>query len=554
MKTFKKWLAFLLAAALLVTALAACGDKTSSSSKPAESTAGSSQAAPSEAVSSETADGEKKGSGETLQLVMPSNSTPFDEGISASDNFITNYWSENTGYQFDVVILPNINAAEKLNLMFSGGEIKGLVFEKDFTSPSRFYNQGMLQSFDDYMEGSYFFETFAQYQDKGQIDGQQISAIIPPDGIPCSSSLYVVRKDVLESIGITEQPKTFEEFDAMLHTIKDKTDMIPLGVYNSPSVETWDTIAALFGVSQSHNAWAVRDGNVVYRLTQPEGFDYLTYCKKLYDEGLIPSDCLSLTSDTLEQLYLSEKTATTVERDCWNQPTFMPASEEKGFDSRYMDYPTGYYGQTSTGNMDRFFSQNVYLSNKAENPQAYVDLLDFLAKPETIKVNNYGLEGEHYTEDADGNMTLTEAGENLQWAVYYRNIFLPEDWYQVYGINANWAEYYYPTERHSVGCTDFDPVEFMPQQAEDVTKQSELKETIIDQFYSKALTGEVELTQETFDAMVKDWEDAGGKDIADKYTEQYKALGSPDYSSHYMSYLPEDHPGYTGKYLWEGHE
>ncbi len=151
-------------------------------------------------------------------------------------------------------------------------------------------------------------------------------------------------------------------------------------------------------------------------------------------------------------------------------------------------------------------------------------------------------------------MTLTEAGENLQWAVYYRNIFLPEDWYQVYGINASWAEYYYPTERHSVGTTDFDPVEFMPQQAADVTLQTELKETIIDQYYAKAVTGEVELTQETFDAMVNEWLDAGGRELQEKYTEQYKAIGSPDYSHMYVSYLPDEHPGYTGKYLWDGHE
>lgn len=549
MRKIKKLAALLLAAALVLS-MAACNGSQQDSSSSGEP----SNASQDSSSSGSSSGGESTGSGATLQLILPSNSTPFPDGMSENDNFLVDYWKEKTGFDFDIVILPNINSDEKLNLMFSGGEIYGMVFEKDFTAPSRFHAQKMIQPFDDYMEGSYFFDVFAEYQGKGQMDGQQYAAIIPPDGIPCASGLYVVRKDVLNSIGITEQPATMDDFTHMLYDIKEKSGMIPLGVYDSPSKDSWDMVAALFGLSVGHNAWAVRDGNVVLRQTMPEAFDYLTYCKKLYDDGIIPRDFLSLTNDTLDQLYLGEQVATVIKEGCWGMPTFIPASEEKGFDSRFMDYPTGYYGQTATGYMDRFFSQNVFLSADSENPQDYVTLLDFLAQPETIKVNNYGLEGEHYIEDDEGNMTLTEAGEELQWAVYYRNIFLPQDWYQVYGVNANWAEYYYPSERHSVGATDFDPVEFMPQQAEDVTLQSELKETIIDQFYAKAVTGEVELTQETFDAMVNEWLEAGGKAMQDKYTEQYKAIGSPDYSNMYASYLPDEHPGYTGKYLWDGHE
>lgn len=545
----KKWSALFLAICVLLTT-AACAQDTPSqngTSVPDTSSGGASPAGAPEESSPETG-------GATLQLILPSNSTPFPDDMTENDNFLVDYWREKTGFDFDIVILPNVNPEEKLNLMFSGGEVHGMVFEKDFTAPSRYYNQGMLQPFDDYIDGSYFFDTFEKYQGKGQIDGQQFAAIIPPDGIPCASGLYIVRKDTLNSIGITEQPGTMEEFTQMLRDIKKQTDMVPLGVFDAPSKDSWDMIAAFFGMAQTHNAWAVRDGQVVLRHVQPEAYDYLVYCKTLYDEGLIPQDFLSLTADTLDQIYLGGQAATMIHDGVWRMPTFMPASEENGFDSRFMDYPSGAYGQPSKGHADRFFSQNIFLSNQAQNPGDYVKLLDFLALPETIKVNNYGLEGEHYTEDADGNMTLTEAGEGLQWAVYYRNIFLPEDWYSVYGVNANWAEYYYPSERHSTGITDFDPVEFMPQRAEDVALQSELKETIIDQFFAQAVTGEAELTPESFDGMVQQWMDGGGQAMQEYYTEQYTALGSPDYSNMYVSYLPEEHPAYTGKYLWDGHE
>lgn len=551
MRKHRQWIAILLALTLLLMA-AACGQSGETSSSVSSGNLQSGNSAPQDSSTEVSESVESKNV--TLQLILPSNATDFPEGMSENDNFIIDYWEEQTGYDFDIVILPQANEQEKLNLMFSGGEVTGMVFQKDLTSPARFYNQGVLQPFDDYVEGSYFFDTFSEYQSKGVFDGQQYAAMIPPDGIPCSSSLYVVRKDILNSIGITEQPATFDDFTEMLRIIKQGTDMIPLAVYDSPCSVGWDVVAAMFGVSNSHNNWAVRDGKVVYRFTQPEGYDYLTYCKMLYDEGLIPQDTLSLTLDATEQLYLGGQAASYVAAGCWNMPTIIPASEEQGYDSRFMDFPTGYYGQVSTGFQDRFFSQAVYLSALADNPADYVSLLDFLAQPDTIKVNNYGIEGEHYTEDAEGNITLTDAGNDLQWAVYYRNIFLPEDWYNVYGVNANWAEYYYPSERHSVGATDFDPVEFMPQDADDVALQSELQETIVDQYYASALTGEIELTEESFNNMVQEWLNAGGQQLQDTYTEQYQEMGSPDFSSNYVSYLPEDHPAYTGKYLWDGHE
>lgn len=498
--------------------------------------------------------------GAKLQVILPQNFQNFpendgEENIDENNNFIVNYWREKTGFDFDIVILPSSNSTEKLNLMFNGGEVYGIVFDKDPASVSRYYEQGILTPFDDYMEGSYFFETYADSQDKGQIDGKQYGAVIPTDGIPCASGLFLARKDVLSSIGVTSQPEDIDEFTQMLKTIKDKAGMIPLGVYGSPSEVSWDIISSMFGVSVMHNNWCVRDGKVVFRQIQPEAYDYLVYCKELYQSGLIPQDFLSLTEETLQQLYLGEKTATMSSANCWMQKTFMPQSEAKGFDTRYMDYPEGYYGEKSYGNQDRLgASQIAYLSSSCENPQDYVAFLDFLAQPETIKLNNYGVENEHYQEDADGNIFLTEKGKDLSWAVYYRNIFPPEDWYTVYGVNAGWAEYYYPTERHSVGNTDFDPVEFMPQSSQNVALQSQLYDTIITLYYSKAVTGEVELTRETFDAMVQDWLQAGGQALQDEYTAQYQALGSPDYSDMYVSYLPENHTEYTGKYLWDGKE
>jgi hypothetical protein len=233
----------------------------------------------------------------------------------------------------------------------------------------------------------------------------------------------------------------------------------------------------------------------------------------------------------------------------------MPQSEEKGFDTRYMDYPAGVTGQRTWGHFDKLgASQIAFVSKNCKTMLEMVKFLDFIAEPETIMVNNYGLEGKHYTKQGGKIIPTAEGGDNLKWAVYYRNMFLPEDWYGVYGVEAKWAEYYYPSERHSVGYKDVNPVEFMVQSADNVALQNELYETIIDQYFIKAVTGEVPLTRESFNAMIRQWRDAGGQTLEDAYTKQWTDMGSPDFSSLYASFLPADHPEYTGKYLWDGHE
>ena len=57
-------------------------------------------------------------------------------------------------------------------------------------------------------------------------------------GLPSGGTMsFYVRKDVLEEAGIsTEQPKTWDEFFAVLDEIATKTDAIPTGI---PAATPW---------------------------------------------------------------------------------------------------------------------------------------------------------------------------------------------------------------------------------------------------------------------------------------------------------------------------
>ena len=90
MKKLKKLFAMLLAAALLLST-AACTSGQPESKAPSSSSKASSSSGESSSQE-DTAEPGNTGSGAKLQLILPSNSTPFPDGMSENDNFLVDYW------------------------------------------------------------------------------------------------------------------------------------------------------------------------------------------------------------------------------------------------------------------------------------------------------------------------------------------------------------------------------------------------------------------------------------------------------------------------------
>ena len=125
---------------------------------------------------------------------------------------------------------------------------------------------------------------------------------------------------------------------------------------------------------------------------------------------------------------------------------------------------------------------------------------------------------------------------------------MPEDWYPVYGVGSNWAEYFYPAERPSVGNPNGDPTVFLPPQTEALQTLSDLNSNIVKPYFTQVIMGEASL--DDWDSIVEKWMSNGGEEALQAYTDLYAACGSPEMV--YYTYLPAEHPEYTGKYLFDG--
>jgi ABC-type glycerol-3-phosphate transport system substrate-binding protein len=149
----KRYLVVLLALLLLACSFAGCKQEEEQKANPEETTKNVESDEETKTVEEKT----------TIQVVCPSNVQDFPEGITPNDNFIVEYWEEQTGYDFDIVVMA-AESDEKFNVMFSSGEISGLAFNRDVSAVSTLASQGLVANFDDYIDESVFFQKFVRKQ------------------------------------------------------------------------------------------------------------------------------------------------------------------------------------------------------------------------------------------------------------------------------------------------------------------------------------------------------------------------------------------------------
>lgn len=484
-----------------------------------------------------------------IQVIVPDNVQDFPDGMDEDHNFIVDYWREKTGYDFDVFILSEEEPNAQLATMLNAGECTGLIVTRDAANIGRFAMEEVIMSLEDYKDKA----TIYTMNDcsSGTYNGEQYG-FCQSDSINYGNyrGLWYVNTDILAELGM-ELPATLDEFNAYLYAAKD-AGYLPLGVYGDPATSgTFSMLKGLYGLGGGDYI-ADAEGNISYKYVTEEGKAYLEYIKKLYDDGIIPADFASQTEEGISELLLSGKAACGTGIACWTTAV-MNSAEEMGIPLRFADYPTDINGNPSWGS-DFFIGYGAtslvfMIAEGCEYVDECIELLNLWCTDECINLHNNGLEGVHW-EYVDGKVTPIEGAEDLRWGVFYRNVYKMDYWYETYGINANWNEYYYPCERNNVGCPNYDPILHMPVDAERVLKLDELRDSIVKPFYTKVVMGEESI--ENWDAMVEQWKSEGGEELMAWYSEQYKALGCP--TSYYWTQLPDEHPEYTGKFLYGGAE
>ena len=282
----------LLAAILACAMLPACGQPSApSSSQPQsqpKSDSSSSEASSSNAESeSQPVDTADTGDRPKLNILIPY--APFDVKTDNAGKEL----SKHTGYEIEFDTLPEQNSNDRLNLIFSSGNIdydyirigSGDVERSLFAT---YASRGLLED---------LTEKIPNYDKLSQIDARGFEALtqngsvygIPSTGLPYASSTNAIRMDWLDKVK-KDVPTTPDELYDVLKAFKEQ-DPDSLGENNIPYTALPQTvdgaISAGFGILFNYEE---RDGKIVDARMLPEYKEYLAFMNKLYSEGLLDAD------------------------------------------------------------------------------------------------------------------------------------------------------------------------------------------------------------------------------------------------------------------------
>lgn len=417
-KNLKAITAMMVAASML-TSVTGCGSKPSADG---EATTTSSTVAEKEEESAEDNKTEESKEESSARETVTFMTLDFNAGASNTGDYaeqILNDVEDYCGCDIEIEWVLNDVAEEKTTLalanpatmpmvMTFGGEMTGQV-----ASAAK---AGAFVNLNDYIWDSEKYPNLSQLNENVAknltVDGSLIA-------IPRTRDIgrYGVsyRQDWAEKVGITEAPKTPEDMYNLMYKFTyedpdgngvDDTFGMEMTSYTGP----FDIIQTWFGCG---NGWADVDGKLVPVHMQSEYIEALDWIKKCYEDGLMPSDWTSRTTDSWSEGCKKGESGVYIDvmdggRRIWdyfvNESSFTP-SVVNPEEPASMNLLGAVNGKTmATSGYNGYFTLSASTCDTPEKIEAALTLLDKINDNDIRRLCEYGIEGVNWEKDADGNL------------------------------------------------------------------------------------------------------------------------------------------------------
>lgn len=341
-----------------------------------------------------------------------------------NDNITYQYLEELTNVHVDFRAVSD-ETAQNFNLMVASGDWADIM-----VWGSNYYSGGAVKAVEDgvFMEltdviNEYMPNYSSLIQDKDiypQVimnDGK-IGEIFPIDwGTSKPGIGPIVRKDWLDDLGIDPASiETYDDYHTMLTRFKNEkgaSQALYLGPYGVPYgnyLAAGYGIAAYCDPSSDTGSFYQEDGTIKFGLIQPEFKDYLTMIHAWYEEGLISSDYISHSD-----IQISAGDVTDGSTGLWYHMSqimseHVAQSGDPSFNScAIQDAVKNPGDKTQLGNYSdsRVERNSLSISGDCQNIELVAKWIDFAFSDQGSMIYSYGIEGETYTLDADGNPQFT---------------------------------------------------------------------------------------------------------------------------------------------------
>lgn len=330
------------------------------------------------------------------------------------------------GIDIDLQAYPASDYNTKLNLQLATDDLPDIVFSTytrlvDYVAEDMFVN--LSNHMDKLPNYAATLEKYASLSNAFKVDGDMYWFIMTAENAPAYGNFPMVRKDILEAIGWEKMPDNYEELYEMLKAIKAyDPDCIPMVTRGSDVL--W-RMGYAFG-TYNNIYFEPDEGRYMYGPTTERYKKFMEYLNRLYTEGLLDPDFASsnksiwmehLTSGKSYFLFENGSFATDINlvTTASNpEALFVPMTTlENYFGSRRAMFFEG------SGVISPFRNDVWAISQTCTDLDSALAFMDYLYSEEGAKLCSYGIEGEHYTIDADGKIAFDQ--DKIDWYIENAN-------------------------------------------------------------------------------------------------------------------------------------
>lgn len=425
MKNAKKLVALLLSLALVLS-LGACGgnggSSTSSEASPSSTTEESGAAA-------ESGDESQAETAETGEFQLPIVDEPTTLSYFVADDsnaaIMTTDWNDNefyqemerrTGVHLEFEMVSSADYQTNFNLMIASGNLADMIYVG-----ASYYAEGVDAAIDDgyfldltdlvdeYMPNYEKVRTSdVQYELLSTTDSGRLGAVYELRQSKQGPWLGLwIRQDWLDDLGL-DTPVTFDDYHEVLTAFKnEKGATAPLILNFSGSDGEFGTMSGGLNVL---NSWQLDEtGKVNFGPYMDAWKEYVTIMHQWYTEGLIDPDFMATDERTADMAKVVTG-ASGLFAALYTMPSvYEAASEDPNMDLAPVNPPVMNEGDEGHIRLrDSYTSGNTAISADSENWEVALRWLDYLYTEEGALLANYGVEGDTFEFDENGEPVFTD--------------------------------------------------------------------------------------------------------------------------------------------------
>ena len=425
MKNAKKLVALLLVLAMVLS-LAACGNGGNSSTSSETST---SSAAEDSSAAEGSGDESQAETSETGEFKLPIVDEPTTLSYFVADDsncaIMTTDWNDNefyqemerrTGVHLEMEMVSSADYQTNFNLMIASGTLADLIYVG-----ASYYAEGVDAAIDDgyfldltdlvdeYMPNYQKVRTSdIQYELLSTTDSGRLGAVYELRQSKQGPWLGLwIRQDWLDDLNL-ETPVTFDDYHEVLTAFKnEKGATAPLILNFSGSDGEFGTMSGGLNVL---NSWQLDEtGKVNFGPYMDAWKEYVTIMNQWYNEGLIDPDFMATDERTADMAKVVTG-ASGLFAALYTMPSvYEAASEDSNMNLAPVNPPVKNEGDEIHIRLrDSYTSGNTAISADCENPEVAMRWLDYLFTEEGALLANYGIEGDTFEFNEEGEPEFTD--------------------------------------------------------------------------------------------------------------------------------------------------